>query len=117
MTFIHLQGSIPIAWSFDEEVDSIRQFLPEDQRSIDKLDKIFVGPAREVVYDEDTARPSIAIADELKQRRALLNSLGHEELAQHLSEKVEAHMEGCQTAFSSGCRSFTYHIYALSSQP
>ena len=30
---------------FDDEVDSIRQFLLEDQRSIDKLDKILVGPA------------------------------------------------------------------------
>lgn len=79
---------------FDEEVDSIRQFLLEDQRSINKLERIFVGPAREVVYDEETAKAAaIAIADELKERQAVLQSLGNGELVQHLTEKVEAHIE------------------------
>jgi transcription-repair coupling factor (superfamily II helicase) len=98
---------------FDEEVDSIRQFLPEDQRSIEKLDKIFVGPAREVVYDEDTAKAaSIAIADELKQRQVVLNSLGHEELARHLSEKVEAHMEKLSNGlFFEAAELYISHLY------
>ncbi|MGB4630400.1 MAG: transcription-repair coupling factor [Tepidanaerobacteraceae bacterium] len=79
---------------FDDEVDSIRQFLLEDQRSIDKLDKILVGPAREVVYDEETAKAAaLAIAEELKERQAVLTSLGNEELVQHLTEKVEVHIE------------------------
>ena len=98
---------------FDEEVDSIRQFLPEDQRSIDKLDKIFVGPAREVVYDENTAKAaSIAIAGELKQRQAVLNSLGHAELAGHLSEKVEAHVEKLSNGlFFEAAELYISHLY------
>ena len=78
---------------FDEEVDSIREFLPEDQRSINKLDKIFITPAREIVYDEETAKKaSVAIAEELKERVDLFNSLGHPKIAEHLTEKVEEHI-------------------------
>ena len=98
---------------FDEEVDSIRRFHIEDQRSIDKLDKIFVGPAREVVYDEETAKAAaVAIADELKQRQAVLKSLGKQELAQHLSEKVEAHIEKLSNGlFFEAAELYVSHLY------
>lgn len=98
---------------FDEEVDSIRRFLIEDQRSIDKLDKIFVGPAREVVYDEETAKTAaLAIADELKQRQSVLKSLGSEELAQHLTEKVEAHIEKLSNGlFFEAAELYVSHLY------
>lgn len=98
---------------FDEEVDSIRQFLLEDQRSIEKLDKVLVGPAREVVYDEKTAKnASIAIADELKQRQAVLKSLGNQELVQHLSEKVETHIEKLSNGlFFEAAELYISHLY------
>ncbi len=98
---------------FDDEIDSIREFLTEDQRSIDKLDKIFVGPAREVVYDEDTAKSAaIAIAEELKQRRNLLNSLGHPELAEHLAEKVEEHIGKLSNGlFFESAELYISHLY------
>jgi transcription-repair coupling factor (superfamily II helicase) len=35
---------------FDDEVDSIRLFDPQSQRSIDKLDCVRIIPAREVIY-------------------------------------------------------------------
>ncbi|WP_417222761.1 transcription-repair coupling factor [Amphritea sp.] len=37
---------------FDDEVDTLRSFDPESQRSIDKVDKIRVLPAKEFPFDE-----------------------------------------------------------------
>ena len=39
---------------FDDEVESIRTFNPEDQRSIDKVSDIHLLPAREIPLDEKT---------------------------------------------------------------
>lgn len=79
---------------FDDEVDSIREFSPEDQRSMNKLDSISIGAAREIIYDEKTAKKAAQkIRDELEQRLQVLNSLGKETLALHLSEKIEEHIE------------------------
>lgn len=78
---------------FDDEVDSIRDFMPDDQRSINKLENISIGPAREVVYDEMTAkRGTVSIANELKEREEVLKSLGQEEKAENLSEKIQEHI-------------------------
>ncbi|MDD4569244.1 MAG: transcription-repair coupling factor, partial [Tepidanaerobacteraceae bacterium] len=98
---------------FDEEVDSIREFLPEDQRSINKLDEVFVGPAREVVYDDDTAKAaSIVIAKELKQRQEVLGTLGHVELSEHLSDKVQAHIEKLSAGlFFEAAELYISHLY------
>ena len=99
---------------FDEEVDSIREFLLEDQCSINKLSKIFIGPAREVVYDEDTAKSAaVVIAKELKQRQAVLNSLGHSELSEHLSDKVQSHIEKLSNGlFFESAELYISHLYS-----
>lgn len=39
---------------FDEEIDSIRQFEPESQRSMEKIDTVRVLPAREVALTKDS---------------------------------------------------------------
>ncbi|MBF7096936.1 transcription-repair coupling factor [Alkalibacter mobilis] len=39
---------------FDEEVDSIRVFDPADQKSVSKLDKLKITPARELVFSKET---------------------------------------------------------------
>lgn len=79
---------------FDDEVDSIREFSPEDQRSINKLNEIYVGPAREVIYDEQTAKTAgIRIARELADRRRDLEAINQTVMAQHLAEKIEEHIE------------------------
>ncbi|MBN0987131.1 transcription-repair coupling factor [Amphritea pacifica] len=41
---------------FDDEVDTLRSFDPESQRSIDKVDKIRVLPAKEFPFDELSIR-------------------------------------------------------------
>lgn len=38
---------------FDVEVDSIRYFSPESQRSVDRADRIEIQPAREIIYRRD----------------------------------------------------------------
>ncbi|MEX2416475.1 MAG: transcription-repair coupling factor [Paenibacillaceae bacterium] len=52
---------------FDDEIDSIRTFSVEDQRSVDKLDQVSLPPCREIIAD--------------KQR------FSH--AAQHVSERLE----------------------------
>jgi transcription-repair coupling factor (superfamily II helicase) len=41
---------------FDDEVDSIRTFDPETQRSLDKIDKIQLFPAREFPFTDDSIK-------------------------------------------------------------
>ncbi len=41
---------------FDEEVDSIRIFDPETQRSLEKIDEINLFPAREFPFDDDSIK-------------------------------------------------------------
>lgn len=98
---------------FDDEVDSIREFSPEDQRSISKLDKIDVGPAREVIYDRDTARlAALKIDGELEKRLESLHSLGQEKIASHLEEKVQEHIEKLQNGlFFDAAELYISHIY------
>lgn len=45
---------------FDTEIDSIRLFSVEDQRSIDKLDKVEIGPATEVLLKYENIERLIA---------------------------------------------------------
>jgi len=50
---------------FDTEVDSIRAFLVEDQRSIEKQNNIIIGPATESPVDGQTL---IKLADRLEEK-------------------------------------------------
>lgn len=53
---------------FGDEIDSIRRFDLDTQRSIDKVDYAIISPARELLYDRDTAmRAAQRMQEELKQ--------------------------------------------------
>jgi transcription-repair coupling factor (superfamily II helicase) len=41
---------------FDEEIDSIRSFDPESQRSVEKIERLDLMPAREFAFDDEGAR-------------------------------------------------------------
>ena len=45
---------------FDDEIDSIRVFSPETQRSVDKVDEILLAPASECVFTDDQRETIIA---------------------------------------------------------
>ncbi|PAV28567.1 transcription-repair coupling factor [Virgibacillus profundi] len=60
---------------FDEEIDSIRYFDAETQRSLDKIKDILVGPATELLLTEGdilsaAGRMEEALADTLKKMKA-----------------------------------------------
>jgi len=98
---------------FDDVVDSIREFLPEDQRSKNSLEQIYVGPAREVVYDESTAETAaMNIARELKKRIEILGSLGHDKISRHLEDKVQEHIEKLENGlFFEAAELYISHLY------
>jgi len=60
---------------FDEEIDSIREFDPESQRSLDKLDSVGMLPAREYpcsAADLDTFRRAFRLRFDVDTRRVTL---------------------------------------------
>lgn len=57
-----------IEW-FDDEIDSIRTFDPDDQRSIDRIDSVTITPAREIIADESRYRNAADHAADLLQKQ------------------------------------------------
>lgn len=76
---------------FDVEVDSIRTFDPNSQRSIDKLEKITLWPIREVIADTERIKAcASAIATRLKQHKEKVKD---ESLKERLDQYVGADVE------------------------
>lgn len=98
---------------FDDEVDSIREFSPEDQRSVNKLREAYIPPAREVIYDEAAAkRAALAIAQELKEREHTLKALGQTQIWERLSEKTTQHVANFETGlFFESSELYITHLY------
>jgi transcription-repair coupling factor (superfamily II helicase) len=52
-----------------DEVESIRSFDPQTQRTVARLDSVFLGPVREIALDEESRQEALAaisrVADEL----------------------------------------------------
>lgn len=62
---------------FDEEVDSIRFFDAESQRSLDKVEEVTINPATELLIDRQemlkvAERLEDALSDTLKKSKNLL---------------------------------------------
>lgn len=72
---------------FDTEVDSIRTFSADDQRSIDTLEQVLIGPASEVIMEnEDLQR----IADELSKRlKTSLKKVKKASIKEAMAEQAE----------------------------
>ena len=51
-----------------DEVDSIRSFDAESQRSIENLEEITIYPATEVVLDKETIRQGIKAIEKRRKR-------------------------------------------------
>jgi transcription-repair coupling factor (superfamily II helicase) len=74
---------------FDTEVDSIRTFSVEDQRSIDKLTQVSIGPATEALLDDENIaklvdRLELGLSTSLKKiksekaKELLVQNIGYE---------------------------------------
>ncbi|MFD2761407.1 transcription-repair coupling factor [Lentibacillus juripiscarius] len=72
---------------FDDEIDSIRQFDPETQRSLEKLSSITAGPATEMLL---TNEDRLAAANRLEEALASsLQKLTSTEAKEKLAETIE----------------------------
>lgn len=76
---------------FDTEVDSIRSFNIDDQRSIDMLKEISIGPATEMLIDEDSVKRSIQ-AIEVGLAKSLKN-MKSEQQKELLIENIQYDLE------------------------
>ncbi|GGE84690.1 transcription-repair coupling factor [Priestia taiwanensis] len=85
-----LTEALPIRMElFDSEIDSIRSFAPEDQRSQEKLSRVDIGPAAEYILSKQERERglvhlqqklafSIQQAKYAKQKEALAENIGYE---------------------------------------
>ncbi|WP_430884740.1 transcription-repair coupling factor [Fusibacter sp. JL216-2] len=68
---------------FDDEVDSIRAFDPSTQLSQDKMERVEIGPCREVLLDDEVRK---RLSDKLTKR---ISTIKNEELVAKLKELKE----------------------------
>jgi len=84
---------------WDEEIDSIRAFDVESQRSVERLEKIEIYPACEVIFTENEIQDGIiSIKTELKIQMAVLKKEGNIEAAKRLEKEINEFDEsiGCE---------------------
>ena len=79
-----------VEW-FDDEIDSIRTFDPEDQRSVDKVDAVTVPLCKEVPADERRMKNAAQHAAELleKQLEKMSDRLARERLREEIGAELE----------------------------
>ncbi|MDF2548338.1 MAG: mfd [Anaerosolibacter sp.] len=70
---------------FDDEVDSIRSFDLESQLSIEKVKTVFVGPAQEMIVDQERKKAAII---RLQEERKHLPKKIKGKIREHLEENI-----------------------------
>ena len=98
---------------FDEEVDSIRSFDLETQRSIEPMELVKIYPATELILSDARLSDGIdRIREEEKQTEEALRSQGHMEAAHRLSEGIG---ELCEAALEyrdfGGLEGYIHYFY------
>ena len=98
---------------FDEEVDSIRSFDLETQRSIEPMELVKIYPATELILSDARLSDGIdRIREEEKQTEEALRSRGHMEAAHRLSEGIG---ELCEAALEyrdfGGLEGYIHYFY------
>lgn len=79
---------------FDTEVDSIRTFDPDTQRSLENQDSFLLMPARDSIYLRELV-PSVEerVKAQISRQSTNLRNLGLEEAAFRLEETMQANLE------------------------
>lgn len=98
---------------FDEEVDSIRSFDLETQRSIEPMELVKIYPATELILSDARLSDGIdRIREEEKKTEEALRSRGHMEAAHRLSEGIG---ELCEAALEyrdfGGLEGYIHYFY------
>lgn len=80
---------------FDDEIDSIRSFEVTSQRSLEKIEKVIILPARELIYQVNRKEEILKkISDSLNEySKKLKNKENIEEIADKIKEKVNSDIE------------------------
>ncbi|MBU5192923.1 hypothetical protein KQI02_01415, partial [Vibrio cholerae] len=76
---------------FDTEIDSIRAFSLEDQRSKEKKENVSIGPATEILYDENAVGDLLAMLE--KGLAQSLKKIKDEATRTLLTQNISREME------------------------
>ena len=86
---------------WDDEVDSIRNFNVQTQRSIHKVEVLHIVPNQEIIFHPDLLRAAIPdIRENLKDTAKQLRQMGKRESALKIEEQVEEAIEQIQNDIS-----------------
>lgn len=86
---------------WDDEIDSIREFNPSTQRSIEKIKAVEITPNQEVIVTPQILKQAIAhIVDEMKRVAAKLREEGKKENAKQLEGQVKEHIAQIEEGIS-----------------
>ncbi|AEJ38413.1 transcription-repair coupling factor [Sulfobacillus acidophilus TPY] len=79
--------AVRIEW-FDDEVDSVRTFDPETQRTTQMLSRVSIGPARELIWSPEVLSRALArLGQESAEVIRNLEATGHFEEARRAEER------------------------------
>lgn len=79
---------------WDDEIDSIRSFNIQTQRSVNKVDSICILPNQEIIFPLEMIQKAVpAIKEELKATMALLKEENKKESSKRLEEQVKYDLE------------------------
>jgi transcription-repair coupling factor (superfamily II helicase) len=86
---------------FGDEIDSIRTFNTESQRSIDKVKKMEVFPAKEVILEKDNIdRGYELIEKDLKEMQKRFSGKENKEIFQKIDKITKANLEALRETWS-----------------
>lgn len=110
-----LYTSLPLRISFfDEEVESIRYFDAESQRSLETIPAVTILPAHEVLLSTDSFQKGIsAIAAEMEKVAAQLKIKNQARAADRLRTKVDNHLVKLRNlGYFDGIEQYISYFYA-----
>lgn len=86
---------------FDDEVDSIRTFNPDTQRSIDKVNSIKVFPAKEIILTEENINiGKLKIEEELQESLERFSKIKDKEALERISKAVNLNLESLNETYT-----------------
>ena len=86
---------------FDDEVDSIRTFNPDTQRSIDKVNSIKVFPAKEIILTEENINSGkLKIEEELQEALERFSKIKDKEALERISKAVNLNLESLNETYT-----------------
>ena len=97
---------------FDDEIDSIREFQVATQRSLEKLSRAVVPPARELIFTpEGWFGVAAKVKEELNQQLNRLKRMGKQEAISKLAEKTGEHLDQMESGLYSESLDRYSHLY------